>query len=100
MTTRTEHPGHALRTATLLAALVLGLSLLAAPALAASDAVYQAATWPETAPEPSGWSANGLKAAEAIARSIGTSAYLDIDKGRRQFGNLLAKIMQAAPASP
>jgi CubicO group peptidase (beta-lactamase class C family) len=69
------------RAATVLASVVLGLSLLASPTLAA-DAVYPATTWAELAPEASGWSADGLKAADDVARSIGTSAYLVIDKGR------------------
>lgn len=67
-----------------LASFVLGASLLAAPALAAtttSAAVYPAATWTEVAPEAAGWSADGLKAADDVARSIGTSAYLVIHKG-------------------
>jgi CubicO group peptidase (beta-lactamase class C family) len=63
-------------------ALALSLSLLAAPARAATDAVYPAATWTEVAPEAAGWSAETLKAADDVARSIGTTSYLVIDKGR------------------
>jgi CubicO group peptidase (beta-lactamase class C family) len=77
-----SNPFGGARMAKVLASFVLGLGLLAAPVLAATDAVYPTETWTELAPETSGWSASGLKAADEVARSIGTSAYLVIDKGR------------------
>jgi CubicO group peptidase (beta-lactamase class C family) len=88
MSTAISNPLRGARAAKVLASFVLGLSLLAALALAATDAVYPAATWTEIAPEAAGWSAGGLKAADEVARSIGTSAYLVIDKGRvvHEFG--------------
>lgn len=83
-----SNPFDGARAAKVLASFALALSLLAAPVLAATDAVYPAATWTEVAPEVAGWSAEGLKAADDVARSIGTSAYLVIDKGRvvHEFG--------------
>ena len=88
MSTASNNPFGRARVAKLLASFVLGLSLVAVPALAARDAVYPGATWTEVAPEAAGWSADALNAADDVARSIGTSAYLVIDKGRvvHEFG--------------
>ena len=83
MATAIDNPTRSARTAKVLASFVLGLGLLASPALAATDnAVYPEATWTEVAPETAGWSAERLKAADEVARAIGTSSYLVIDKGR------------------
>jgi len=59
----------------------LGVLLYAASALAAAEPVYPKSSWIQAAPETTGWSADKLQAADTVADSIGTSAYLVVHKG-------------------
>lgn len=64
-----------------LAGLVVGVALWALHVLAAAQAIYPGKSWAQPAPEATGWAADRLKAADEVARSIGTSAYLVVHKG-------------------
>ena len=62
---------------------ILVLSLLLGPgsALAQAALIYPRGAWTREAPERTGWSAEKLQAADDVARSIGTGAYLVVHKG-------------------
>jgi CubicO group peptidase (beta-lactamase class C family) len=66
----------------------LGLALLGASAIGwAADASFPAATWGEPLTvEASGWSREGLQAADKIASSLGTQAYLVVHRGALVHG--------------
>ena len=66
----------------------LGLALLGASAMGwAADASFPAATWGEPLTvEASGWSREGLQAADKIASSLGTQAYLVVHRGALVHG--------------
>ncbi len=62
-------------------AVSLAALLFARVGLAAPQAVYPGATWLHPSPEVSGWSVEKLQAADDVARSIGTSAYVVVHRG-------------------
>jgi CubicO group peptidase (beta-lactamase class C family) len=64
-----------------LAVLVIGAFLWVLHVLAVAQPIYPGKSWTQRAPEASGWAADGLKAADEVAQSIGTSAYLVVHKG-------------------
>lgn len=64
-----------------LAVLVVGVALWALHVLAAAQPIYPGKSWTQRAPEATGWAADRLKAADEVAQSIGTSAYLVVHKG-------------------
>lgn len=60
----------------------LALILLGSVCRAWANPAWPAATWERIAPEPGGWSAAGLAAADDVARSLRSDAYLVVHKGR------------------
>lgn len=80
----TFHPGRRL----LLAFIALSMALWLPQAAFAGNASYPGDSWEEPAPVASGWSADRLQAADELARSIGTDAYLVVHRGAvvHQFG--------------
>jgi CubicO group peptidase (beta-lactamase class C family) len=55
----------------------------------AADQEYPGKTWTAANPEETGWSNEGLQAADEVARELGTDAYLVIHNGRlvHEFGD-------------
>ena len=52
-----------------------------AGAVAASDATFPGESWEEPPPASTGWSADKLQAADELARSMSTDAYLVVHRG-------------------
>ena len=85
-----QEPGSRLKTFTrrrrsllrgLLSAAVLGFAGWASQVAGAAETVYPQKSWVEPSPETTGWSLERLKAADDVARSIGTGAYLVVQHG-------------------
>jgi CubicO group peptidase (beta-lactamase class C family) len=69
------------KAAQLLRASILAALFWPALVLAGDTLVYPGKSWTQAARQTTGWSAEKLQAADDVARSIGTSAYLVVHKG-------------------
>jgi CubicO group peptidase (beta-lactamase class C family) len=73
----TFHPCHRL----LLALIAVSIALWLPECALAASAPYPGEFWDEPSPASTGWSADQLQAADEVARSIGTDAYLVVHRG-------------------
>lgn len=73
----TLHPCHRL----LLTFITVSIALWLPEGALAASAPYPGDSWDEPSPASTGWSADKLQAADEVARSIGTDAYLVVHRG-------------------